>query len=369
MKFFARIARHRNSLLLVVALALGGVAAFGARGYIATEIAAERERLQPRQDTIPIVVAKRAIDKGEVASAENMAVRDVPREYVASGTVTPDRFDGYAGSRLSVPMRAGEPLMHAMLEGADVSTFSAKVQAGIRALTIAVDEINSLSGMLQPGDRIDLMLSARLPAAGAGAPPQEITRALMQDLRVLATGRQVRPGGDERQSRAYTAITVEVTPEQAQRLVVAQRSGKLTAMLRNPGDRAPIAQAPLDVYGLLDLAPARGEGGPAPRAPDLIIGGHGPLKVVAGLAQAGGVSVGGVSAGGVSAGGVLPPPALPAPARSVPSAAGAPAIGSSSMVGSGTPHAATPPAPSGGPAPLPADSTSDAPSARSITIR
>lgn len=364
MKFLVRIARHRNSLLLVVALALGGVAAFGARGYIATEIAAERERLQPRQDTIPIVVAKRAIDKGEVASAENMAVRDVPREYVASGTVTPDRFDGYAGSRLSVPMRAGEPLMHAMLEGADVSTFSAKVQAGIRALTIAVDEINSLSGMLQPGDRIDLMLSARLPAAGAGAPPQEITRALMQDLKVLATGRQVRPGGDERQSRAYTAITVEVTPEQAQRLVVAQRSGKLTAMLRNPGDRAPIAQAPLDVYGLLDLAPARGDAGPAPRAPDLIIGGHGPLKVVAGLAQAGSAPS---------------PPVLTAPARWVASGAGAPiagapaigapAIGASAMVAPGTPPAPTLPGPPGGPAPLPSDSTSDVPGARSITIR
>jgi len=398
MKLLARLGRYRNTLLLAFALALGGLAAFGARGYIASEIAAERERLQPRQDTVSIVVAKRALGKGDVASAETMAVREVPSEYVASGALRPERFDAYAGSRLAVPMRAGEPLLHGMLEGVDVSTFSAKVQAGIRALTIAVDEINSLSGMLQPGDHIDLLLSVRVPSPSGGAAPQELTRTLMQDVKVLATGRQVRPGGDERQARNYTAITVEVTPAQAQRLVVAQRSGKLTAMLRNPGDRDPIAQAPLDVYGLLDLSPARAATSTMPRTPDLIIGGHGPLKVVAGLAQAnaGPVQVSVAPPGAPGFPGVAGAPGYPNVAGSTgsqaphglagyasafassaaagPSTAGPPATGTGAAQASGTVPApstgsGSSSAPLGGPAPLPPDSTSDAPSARTITIR
>jgi pilus assembly protein CpaB len=176
-------------------------------------------------------------------------------------------------------MRAGEPLLSGSLEGADTATFSAKVREGIRAITIAVDEVNSLSGMLQPGDRIDLLLSVRMPAGSSVPLAQEVTRPLMQDLRVLATGRQVRPGNDERNARAFTAITVEVSPVQAQKLVVAQRIGKLTAMLRNPRDRDEIEQRPMDVYGLLGMQPVVvAPATPAERPPEIIVGGQGALK-------------------------------------------------------------------------------------------
>ena len=279
------IRRRRQALLLTAAIGLGAMAAFGARGYISDQIAIERERLQPRQPMVSIVVAKQDLARGESVSAQTMAVREIPRAYLAPGTVQPERFEGFAGARLVTPLRAGEPLLQTALEGADVSTFAAKVPAGVRAFTVAVDEVNSISGMLQPGDRIDLLLSVRLPATPAQPQPAEITRALLQDIKVLATGRQVRPGGDDKSSRTYGAITVEVSPEQAQRLVVAQRSGKLTATLRNPLDRDPVAQASLDVYALLGLrAPGavQAAGGPvlagAARATEIIVGGQGALK-------------------------------------------------------------------------------------------
>ncbi len=279
--------RRRQMLLLTTAIGLGAMAAFGARGYISDQIAIERERLQPRQPMVTIVVAKQDLARGETISAQTVAVREIPRAYLAPGTLQPERFEGFAGARLMAPLRAGEPLLQSALEGADVSTFAAKVPAGVRAFTVVVDEVNSISGMLQPGDRIDLLLSARLPATPAQPQPPEITRALLQDIKVLATGRQVRPGGDDKSVRTYGAITVEVSPEQAQRLVVAQRSGKLTATLRNPLDRDPVAQAPLDVYALLGLAapgappppsgPMRAPAGPL-RTAEIIVGGQGSLK-------------------------------------------------------------------------------------------
>ena len=287
MKLLDLASRYRNVLLLVAALGLGAMAAFGARGYISEQLAIERERLVPRKPMAQVVVARRDLPRGEVASADTMAVREVPAEYLSATVITPERFDGYAGARLVAPMRAGEPLLSGSLEGADAATFSAKVREGIRAITIAVDEVNSLSGMLQPGDRIDLLLSVRMPAGSSAPLAQEVTRPLMQDLRVLATGRQVRPGSDERNARAFTAITVEVAPVQAQKLVVAQRIGKLTAMLRNPRDREAIEPRPMDVYGLLGLQPAvAAPAAPAERPPEIIVGGQGSLKAQSAAAAA-----------------------------------------------------------------------------------
>lgn len=285
MKPIAFLLRHRNLLLLLVALGLGALAAFGARGYLSEQIAIERERLAPQQPMAQVVVAKRPLVRGDTVSADTMALREMPQAFLPAGVVTPEQFEALVGASLLQPMQAGAPLQRLAIALPEGGIFSARLRSGVRALTIGVDEVNSLSGMLQPGDRIDLMLSVRLP--GAGVPvPQELTRTLMQDVRVLATGRQVSPDQEERQpGRAYTAITIEVSPEQAQQLVVAQRSGKLTAMLRNPGDRDPVGEQVLDVYGLLGISPV-----PAPVAAaapaELIVGGQGPLRQQDRLAQA-----------------------------------------------------------------------------------
>ena len=279
MMLLARLRQHRSLWMLCAALAFGALAVFGARGYIAGQVALERDRLIPRQELVDIVVAKRDLRRGEIVGFESMATRKIPKDYLPGSVVLPDRFDSYIGTRLLAPMRGGEPLVHAAMEGADVTTFSSKVRQGIRALTISVDETNSMSGMMQPGDHIDLQVSIRPPARPGISMAPEMTAPLMQDILVLATGRQVRSAADSGPApRGFTSITVEVTPDQAQKLIVAQRSGKLTALLRNRDDRRPIAQRPLDIYSLLDLPQQAGttllRGGP-----EIIIGGKGQLQV------------------------------------------------------------------------------------------
>ncbi len=272
--------RYRSAGLLLAALGFGALAMYGARGYIAGQLAIERERLQPRRDELEVVVAKRELRRGDPVSPDTMAVRRIPREFVPGTAVLPDRFDGYVGARLNASLRGGEPLLHTSMDGVDAASFSAKVRQGIRALTIGVDEVNSMSGMMQPGDRIDLHFSARPPLRPGAPPPTELTVPLLQDVLVLATGRQVRPGLDDGPGgRGYTSITVEVTPAQAQRLIVAQRSGRLTALLRNRDDRLPVPQQPLDVNALLDLPVPRAAAGRS--GPEIIIGGRGPLQVAA----------------------------------------------------------------------------------------
>jgi pilus assembly protein CpaB len=280
MRAFPRIVRsllvNRSAWLAVFAIAFGLLAVTGARGYIAERIDVERARLAPQGPRAEIVVAKSDLAAGATIDADTMAIRSLPAEFVPGQAIRPEGFDRWVGARIAQPMRSGEPLLASLVEPARESAFSARIRPGIRGLTIQVDEVNSVSGMLQPGDRIDLMFSVRLPAGPGSAPSDEMTAPLMQDLLVLATGSRVAASRDAPvPGRNFTAITVEVSPDQAQRLIVAQRAGRLTATLRHPDDRGPVRTGALDVRSLLGLRAPAGKPAAAPSVPEVIVGGRG----------------------------------------------------------------------------------------------
>ena len=265
--------------MVAAAVGFGALAVLGIRDHVAERVALERERLAPNRPVAQVVVARQDLPAGSVVSPETMALRELPLDGLPGSAVRPEGFDAVAGARLTVALRSGEPLIASALSMADPGAFAAQVRAGVRALTIAVDEVNALSGMLQPGDRIDLLLSARPPVRAGQDAAADVTVPLMQDVPVLATGRQYRPAGADAPdgaARAYTTITIEVDPAQAQKLIVAQRSGRLTALLRNPDDRGAITRAPMDLAHVLDAAPPAA---PAMRAQtEVIVGGRGTLE-------------------------------------------------------------------------------------------
>ena len=271
-----------TQMLVAVALLAGGLAALGTQAHIEREVAIERERLQPEVAKTSLVVARRDLQRGDPINAQTMSVRQVPLDWAPSSGVAPEQFSAYEGAALAMPIRAGEPLVTAAIAGVDHAQFSQRLREGARAVTIAVDEVNALSGMLQPGDRIDLMLTARV-ADGQGD-GREKTISLMQDVLILATGQQVRrdsaagPEGAGGGERHFGAITIEVAPQQAQRLIVAQRSGRITAMLRHPEDHGSMVPAAMDVSALLGGArPARSSS--TPFFAEIIVGGQGANPV------------------------------------------------------------------------------------------
>jgi pilus assembly protein CpaB len=244
----------RTAVLLLGMLGFGLLAVLGAYSYIQERVAVERARLGVGQERIEVLVAARALQRGEAVSTDNLAVRALPREILPGGALSPSRMDAIQGLRLQWPMQPGEPLLASAVFAAESAGLSSRLKHGVRALTIAVDETNAISGLLQPGDRIDLLLSWRpTPLAGVALP--ELTRTVMQDVVVIATGRHARATPvEEAPGRTFSAITVEVDPEQAQKLVVAQRSGRLTAVLRNPADREAHEDRVLDVHELMGVA-------------------------------------------------------------------------------------------------------------------
>ncbi|MFA7506370.1 MAG: Flp pilus assembly protein CpaB [Burkholderiaceae bacterium] len=267
--------RFRVPLLWAGALGFGLLGASAARSYIAGELDAARQRADMSGQLIEVVVAKRNLVPGARIDAESMAVRRVAASYLPAGAVTPAEFPAFEGENLGLGMGAGEPLFAAAVAVRERAGLSSRIPPGTRAMTVVVDEVNSVSGMLRPGDRIDLMFSVR-PRPDAGLPVGEVATPLMSNLLVLATGTrtQIEPPSDA--MGRFGAITVEVTPEQAQRLILAQRSGRITALLRHPDDRSPAAREALDLDALLGIA-RRGR----PDSPEMIVGGRGPIAAPA----------------------------------------------------------------------------------------
>jgi pilus assembly protein CpaB len=271
----------RLALLGAAALGFAGLSVVLADRHVSETIARQQAAAKVAPPaTVPVVVAKFDLIAGEAVSADNMAVRSIPVDFAPGSALRPEQFDAKAGMRLARGLRSGEPLLAEILQPAEPGGLSARVRQGIRALTIAVDDVNAVSGMLRPGDRIDLLFSARAQVADAGT-AVETARLLVQNVAVLATGRQLKPGADEGGVRPFTSITVELSPEDATRLVVAQRTGRITALLRNPDDRFAVSNAPVDAHGLMGTAPkvpAATQRSFVPAGPEIIVGGTGGLS-------------------------------------------------------------------------------------------
>jgi len=139
----------------------------------------------------------------------------------------------------------GRPLLWAHLAGGVTPTFSGKVSTGLRAMTVRVDDINSISGFVQPGDRVDLLLSY-------GADDKQRILPFMQQLDIIATGVQTEADKlANGEPRSFSTITVHVTPANAQKLVLAQQVGTLTAILRHPDDTGEGRNPPFSLAQLL----------------------------------------------------------------------------------------------------------------------
>lgn len=234
-------------MVLAVAISIGLLAALGARHYFSNRIAQIDADASSRM--VKVVVAKVALHKGDVVSAENVAVRPIPADYAHATSVRPDEFEHLDGERVGYDVEPGEAILWGLLETKKLPTFSARIVDGRRAVTVPVDEINSISGMLEPGDTIDLMVSLDRMGRKTAAP-------LLQGLRVMATGQRSVDDPKTGEARQYETVTLDTTPAEARTIILAREAGRITALLRNPQDTRS-AGPPADIDSLLYGPPLR----------------------------------------------------------------------------------------------------------------
>jgi pilus assembly protein CpaB len=204
-----------------------------------------------KRETVDIVVVKSEVVAGTKLGKENLAVRKIPVDFAQSGAVRPEDFARIDGKAIAYNLRSGEMLMWSQMEAQRAPTFSARLPPGRRAITVVVDEISSISGMLEPGDLIDLMFAVEQNG-------QKVVMPLLQSMQIMATGQRVVDDPKSGEKAQFATVTLNATPEQAKNIIIARETGKLTALLRNPNDKEPIGSKSLDLaalFGSRRLAP------------------------------------------------------------------------------------------------------------------
>jgi pilus assembly protein CpaB len=191
--------------------------------------AVERDILGKAAPT-EIVVAATPIPTGATFTLENLSKRAVPSAGTSRRNVPPSDFSLLLGARAKVEISEGEPVLWTDVEEPFVAdSFSLTITKGSRAMTIEADRKASFSGLLRPGDHVDLLQEGK---DRRGFTP------LLFHVPVLAVNRHFLPlssGGEEDE---IDTITVSVTPDEATRLSTAARGGSISWLLRNPGDRS-----------------------------------------------------------------------------------------------------------------------------------
>lgn len=215
----------RSLIVLSIAAIVAGVAAvYLANHYISSRVTAAEASIRARYKLVPVVVPQHNMKAGDIVSSSNMAVRKIPKEFLNTHAITPAAFSAVQGRQLAVPIEAGTPLLREQISEYSNGAFSARVRGDKRALTVPVNTVSSVGGLLSPGDRVDILLTAQ------ARDQKPATVPLLSDVRVLATGTNYLAANHQ----TFRDVTFELTPKNASRLLLAQRVGTISTTLLGP---------------------------------------------------------------------------------------------------------------------------------------
>jgi pilus assembly protein CpaB len=182
------------------------------------------------RSTRSIVVATREIPEGAVIDRLAITTAEWPRATLPAGAFS--SIDSVVGRITRVAVFSGDPIVPARLAPAGSGPgLEVKIAAGKRAMGVRINDVAGISGLIQPNSRVDVLVTLRTEGLGQ----RQVAKVFMENMRVLSVGRQMERDGDGDPIDATTA-TLEVTPDEAERLAVAMNQGSIQLVLRGYGD-------------------------------------------------------------------------------------------------------------------------------------
>lgn len=234
----------RNKRFFVVlagALLFGLLAAVTVSRYLSSAQAYSKDLRQ-------VAVAKVAIPIGTKIVPEQVMVVPFPKDSTPDGSFeTAEKLNG----RVAVTnINAREPITEARLapEGT-AGGLSAVIPEGYRAMTVKVDDVVGISGFIMPGTLVDVVVTIDPGDRGTQDP---ISKIVLQNIKVLANGQNIDKPESEREANSVKAVTLQVTPEQAEKLALASTEGKLQLVMRNSIDQGDEQTTGVNKRGLLN---------------------------------------------------------------------------------------------------------------------
>jgi pilus assembly protein CpaB len=235
----------KEKLILIIAIVFGLIAMFLTKMYTNKLDADYKKRFQ----VVTIVVGAEQVNEGTLLTDDvirkSIATTEVLKTSVTSRNILPENLALIKGRTLKNSLQRGAPMMWSDIEGDDArgGNLASMVNHNERALSIPVDAIASVTGLIEPNDHVDILGTFTFPSLKGDPQLDTVTLTILQNVTILATGKEtaksrspldsamgVRKGG------SYSSVTLLVTPKEAEMLVFAMQKGRLTLDLRNPAD-------------------------------------------------------------------------------------------------------------------------------------
>lgn len=183
-----------------------------------------------------VVVAKTEIQLGEKITAEQLSLAPIPNGSLPEGVFR--KMDEVVGRVAITPIGIRETITNMKLAPAGTGGgLPAVIPEGYRAMTVKVDDVVGVSGFVMPGSFVDVVAVILPPSQPGVAERGPISKIVLQNIKVLASGAKIDSPENQREPTSVKAVTLQVTPEQAERLVLAANEGKLQLVMRNYGDQ------------------------------------------------------------------------------------------------------------------------------------
>ena len=258
---------------LVASLVISGACTF---------IFAHRMNTRAEPRTIPDLMyaaPSRALQSGEILKPDAVELVTWPGSRPLSGTFA--KADTLLGRAVLYPLEKGQPILERDVSAVGVGAgLAAKIPEGMRAIALRTDEVVGVAGFLTPGSHVDV-----LGTFHSASSPDPMTAIVLANVEVIAVGQRAQPDPEGKPAPTVTVVTLLLTPEEAERAVLASSQGTVHFVLRNGADLDEEKSVPMTMSMLSGTPPAARPAAslpvpvlaraPAPRGPEIetVLGG------------------------------------------------------------------------------------------------
>jgi pilus assembly protein CpaB len=217
------MAERRYTTIFGAALVTAGLATFGIYRVL------QASKAQNRVITRPVVIAFKDVAEGKAIDRASVTVAEWPINTIPAGAFA--SVDSVVNRVTRIDVFRGEVIVPGRL-APDGTTpgLQVKITPGKRAASVRIDDVSGLNGMIQANSRVDVLVATR-----DNKTQKDVAKTFMSNMRVLAVGTITSQSADNRPIQAAT-VSLEVTPTEAERLMIAQAQGRIQLTLRGYGD-------------------------------------------------------------------------------------------------------------------------------------
>jgi len=222
----------KQKLLLLAALF------FGILAFILThqQIKTERQKILGMARDVDLVEIVSPLSEGDTISIKNIRRRRTKRFNANSiREVRWSQRDSILQRQVDVPLEPGSFLRWEDMKAANYrgrNELSNDIPTGKRAVSISVDSVGSVTNMIKPGNRVDIIGTFRFPEMRGDQAYDTLTLTVLQNVEILAIGNAFRKS-DAAKIRSYSTVTLALTPKEAEMVIFASQKGRLQLILRN----------------------------------------------------------------------------------------------------------------------------------------